>query len=116
MNKEDEQELEQRIAYVLNWINDTVPEEKIIYTLSDSQKKSIKKLIYELESKNWGEEELYARLYAIPKEDGMEMGKFYEATYVLLLNSLRGPRLAQFICAIGCEKAAAIMKNRLEEF
>ena len=116
LNKEDEQELEQRIAYVLNWINDTVPEEKIIYTLSDSQKKSIKKLIYELESKNWGEEELYARLYAIPKEDGMEMGKFYEATYVLLLNSLRGPRLAQFICAIGCEKAAAIMKNRLEEF
>src|SRR3989344_5709772 len=59
LNKEDEQELEQRIAYVLNWINDTVPEEKIIYTLSDSQKKSIKKLIYELESKNWGEEELY---------------------------------------------------------
>ena len=116
LNKEDKQELEQRIAYVTNWINDTVPEEKIIYTLSDSQKKSIKKLIYELESKNWGEEELYARLYAIPKEDGMEMGKFYEATYVLLLNSLRGPRLAQFICAIGCEKAAAIMKNRLEEF
>ncbi|HLD38716.1 MAG TPA: lysine--tRNA ligase [archaeon] len=116
LNKEDKQELEQRIAYVTNWINDTVPEEKIVYAMSDSQKKSIKKLIYELESKEWEEEELYSRLYAIPKEDGLELGKFFEATYVLLLNSLRGPRLAQFICAVGCEKAAAIMKNRLGEF
>ena len=57
LNKEDKQELEQRIAYVTNWINDTVPEEKIVYAMSDSQKKSIKKLIYELESKEWEEEE-----------------------------------------------------------
>lgn len=116
LNKEDEHELEQRITYVTNWINDTVPEEKIVYAITDAQKKSIKKLIYELESKEWEEEELYARLYAIPKEDGLEMGKFFEAAYVLLLNSLRGPRLAQFICAIGCEKAASLLKNRMEEF
>ncbi|MFA4819441.1 MAG: lysine--tRNA ligase [Candidatus Aenigmatarchaeota archaeon] len=116
LNEMDKEELTARISYVTNWINDTVPEEKIVYALSDEQKKSIKKLIYELENKDWEEEELYARLYAIPKEDGLEMGKFFEATYVLLLNSLRGPRLAQFICAIGCEKAAAILKNRMNEF
>ncbi len=112
----DENEIDRRIRYVTNWINDTVPEEKIVYAITDKQKHSIKKLIYELESKQWSEEELHARLFAIPKEDGLEVGKFFEAAYVLLLNSLRGPRLAQFICAIGCEKAAGILRSRLSEF
>lgn len=116
LSKEDVEELNQRLEYATNWINDTVPEEKIIYSMADVQKKSIKKLIHELESKDWDETDLYSRLYAIPKEDGLELGKFFEAAYVLLLNSLRGPRLAQFICAVGCEKAASIMKSRLDEF
>ncbi len=116
LSKGEEAELDSRIDYVQNWIRDTVPEEKIIYSMSDVQKHSIKKLLYELESKDWDEEELYARLYAIPKEDNLELNKFFEAAYVLLLNSHRGPRLAQFICAIGCEKIAGILKHRLNEF
>ena len=112
----DERELDERLEYATNWINDTEPEERIVYSLSDQQKSSIKKLIHELESKDWDETDLYSRLYAIPKEDNIELGKFFEAAYVLLLNSLRGPRLAQFICAVGCEKAASIMKSRLDEF
>jgi len=116
LSKESEKELDLRLGYATNWINDTVPEDQIVYALTDQQRKSIKKLIHELESKDWNEEELYSRLYAIPKEDGLELGKFFEAAYVLLLNSLRGPRLAQFICAIGCEKAAHMMKSRLDEF
>ncbi len=116
LEKDDENELDDRLGYVENWINDTVPEERIVYSMTGQQKASIKKLIHELESKEWEEDELYSRLYAIPKEDGLEMGKFFEAAYILLLNSVRGPRLAQFICAVGCEKAAGIMKGRLEEF
>src|SRR3989344_1363851 len=116
LGRSGEEELDARLDYATNWINDTVPEGKIVYALTDQQRKSIKKLIHELESKDWNEEELYSRLYAIPKEDGLELGKFFEAAYVLLLNSLRGPRLAQFICAIGCEKAAHMMKSRLDEF
>ena len=111
-----EKEISDRIGYVTNWINDTLPEEKITYSLTDAQRKAIKKLIYELDAKDWSEEELYARLYAIPKEEGMELGKFFEAAYVLLLNSLRGPRLAQFIVAVGCQKAADMMNGRMNEF
>lgn len=116
LNKEELEELDRRLVYVTNWINDTVPEATITYSLTDRQRNSIKKLVHELESKDWEETDLYSRLYAIPKEDGLEMEKFFEAAYVLLLNSLRGPRLAQFICAVGCEKAASIMKSRLDEF
>ena len=116
LGSDGEKELESRIEYVTNWINDTVPEEKIVYALSDAQRKAIKKLVYELESKQWTEEELHARLFAIPKEEGLEVGKFFEAAYVLLLNSLRGPRLAQFIVAIGNQKSSDIMKSRLDEF
>ena len=112
----DPERINDRLQHVENWVHDTTPDEKISYSLSDEQKKAVKKLVYELESKEWAEEELYARLYAIPKEDGLELGKFFEAAYVLLLNSLRGPRLAQFICAVGCEKAAQILKSRLNEF
>ncbi len=116
LERNDKEELDQRLEYVTNWINDTIPEEKIIYSLSGEQRKVIKKLAYELESRQWSEEELHARLFAIPKEESLETGKFFEAAYVLLLNSTRGPRLAQFICAIGCSKAADIMKSRLNEF
>ena len=116
LDRDGEKELESRRDYVTNWINDTVPDEKIVYSLADSQRKAIKKLVYELESTEWNEEELHARLFAIPKEEGLEIGKFFEAAYVLLLNSLRGPRLAQFITAVGCQKSADIMKSRMNEF
>lgn len=116
LNSGEEEELSKRLDYVTNWIHDTLPEEKIVYALEDGQRRAIKKLIYELESKDWPEEELYARLYAIPKEEGVELGKFFEAAYVLLLNSVRGPRLAQFIVAVGNQKAADILRSRLEEF
>ncbi len=116
LSKDDEKEINERIGYVTNWINDTIPEEKIVYALTDAQRKSIKKLIYELDSKEWGEDELHARLFAIPKEENLDVGKFFEAAYVLLLNSTRGPRLAQFIAAIGCQKSADILRSRLEEF
>lgn len=112
----DDEELDHRLSYVTNWINDTVPEEKIVYSLTDAQKKAIKKLAYELDSKDWEEEELHSRLFAIPKEECLEVGKFFEAAYVLLLNALRGPRLAQFIAAVGCQKSADIMKGRIDEF
>src|SRR3989338_5687323 len=74
LSKEGEKELDLRLGYATNWINDTVPEDQIVYALTDQQRKSIKKLIHELESKDWNEEELYSRLYAIPKEDGLELG------------------------------------------
>ncbi len=116
LSHDDRKELEERLSYTENWVNDTVPEEKIVYSLSEAQRKAVEKLIYELESKKWHEEELYARLFAIPKEEGLEMGKFFEASYVLLLNSYRGPRLAQFICALGPDKIAHELKSRLKEF
>lgn len=116
LKRGEEKELDERLVYVTNWINDTVSEEKIVYVLTNEQRRAIKKLIYELESKDWEEGELYARLYAIPKEESVELGKFFEAAYVLLLNSIRGPRLAQFIVAVGNQKAADIMRSRLEEF
>lgn len=116
LSREEEKELDSRIEFVTNWINDTVPEEKIVYAMADEQKRAVKKLIYELESKQWSEEDLHARLFAIPKEENLEVGKFFEAAYVLLLNALRGPRLAQFIAAVGCQKSADIMKSRLNEF
>src|SRR3989338_1024613 len=55
-SRDDAKELDRRIDYVTNWINDTVPEEKIVYSLSDAQRKAVKKLAYELESKQWTEE------------------------------------------------------------
>ncbi len=114
IKKDDD--IEERLGYVENWVRDTVPEEKIIYALTDDQRKTIKKLIYELESKEWNERELYARLYAIPKEANLDVKNFFEAAYVLLLNNKRGPRLTQFIVAIGCQKAADTLKGRIEEF
>jgi lysyl-tRNA synthetase class 1 len=112
----DSKSLDARLHYVENWIYDTAADEQLSYSFTDQQRSAIKKLAYELESNNWQEDELYARLYAIPKEEELQVGKFFEAAYVLLLNSLRGPRLAQFICAVGEEKIAAMLRSKLSEF
>lgn len=111
MSKKAENELSTRIKYAQNWVQDTRPVEKIKYEMTSQQKKAVKILAKELRKRKWTEDSLYTRLFEIPKETDVPISKFFEVAYVILLNSKRGPRLAQFIMAIGPKEIA----KRLEE-
>lgn len=111
LDKNDEREIKKRIKYAESWIKDTVPEEKIIYELSENQRRSLGQLKAELKSKIFNEEELSSRLFDIAKENNLQPREFFEAAYVTLLNSRLGPRLAQFIMALGQKKIAKMLKR-----
>ncbi|MBI2076277.1 MAG: lysine--tRNA ligase [Candidatus Aenigmarchaeota archaeon] len=109
VGKNDETEIKKRIKYAENWVRDTIPEEKIEYALSESQKRSLVQLAAELKSKTFTEEELSSRLFEIAKENNLQPREFFEAAYVVLLNNRLGPRLAQFIIALGQKKVAKML-------
>ncbi len=111
LEKEDEKELKGRLKHAENWVKDTVPEEKIIYGLSENQKRALYQLAKELKTKTFGEEELSSRLFEMARENALQPREFFEAAYVVLLNSKLGPRLAQFIMAAGQKKVAKMLEN-----
>jgi lysyl-tRNA synthetase class 1 len=113
MTKNAEKELDEKLAYAENWIKDTIPEKEIKIDLTEKQKKALKKLAHDLETKKFNEEEMKARLYDIAREHNLEMQEFFKGAYLTILGSERGPRLAQFILAMGQKKIADILREKL---
>lgn len=80
-------------------------------TLTDTEKKWVRKLHQALTEKPLGFEEMTTMLYAIPKEEGIDdqenktrQRRFFSIIYQLLIGKEKGPRLATFLTALGQDK------------
>ncbi len=82
------------------------PAGEIISKLSTEQKLALHDLEKDLLAKKFSEKELYARSMEITKARGLEAKEFFSAAYLVLLGREQGPRLAQFILAVGQEEVA----------
>ncbi|MCX7023845.1 MAG: lysine--tRNA ligase [Spirochaetes bacterium] len=56
-----------------------------------------------------GETALSERIYSIAQENGIEPKDFFKIVYRALLDRERGPRLAQFILAVGADRIGKIL-------
>lgn len=115
MTKDINEEIDERLNYVENWLADTVEDEKLDYNINEKQKKALHVLANELETKAFDEKKLGEHLYEIAADNNLSPQEFFEAAYLTLLGSSRGPRLAQFIAAMGQKKIAKLLKERLNE-
>jgi len=85
------------------------PERKILASLSNDQKKALRDLQALLSTKELTEDKLYESLWVIAKKNNLTAPEFFRGAYQVLLNRESGPRLAQFIIAVGQERVAKVL-------
>ena len=64
-----------------------------------------------LDKKEWNEKALFEEFYSICSKTGAKNTDFFRASYNVLLNKDRGPKLAHLILTIGKEKASALFEK-----
>lgn len=90
-------------------VNDEVSQE-IKKSLTKKQKEALHELAAELKKKVT-HEELYAKLYEISKNNGLESKEFFKAAYNVLISRDSGPRLAAFIFTLGQDRVRKILEQ-----
>ncbi len=117
LSAEDKKIILQRLEAAKFWAENYAPPEykiklldapaaDIISRLSAEQKLALHDLEKDLLKKTFTEKELYARAMEIAKARGLDAKEFFSAAYLVLLGREQGPRLAQFILAVGQEEVA----------
>lgn len=86
-------------------VQDNVPEN---LKLSDKEKEALHLVADALNKKEWNEKELFNEFYEICKKVGIKNTDFFRASYNVLLNKDRGPKLAPFILALGKDKVSVL--------
>lgn len=109
----DKEKIEKRLQLAKNWLGKYASED-IKFTvqknvpkglkLSSKEKEALHLIVETLEKKDWEQKELFEEFYNICKKVGIKNTDFFKASYNVLLNKDRGPKLAPFILTLGKEK------------
>jgi lysyl-tRNA synthetase class 1 len=102
----DEKDIEKRITFVTNWINDQEIE-GLQFEIEGKFRDCIEDLILIVE-KEKNEEVLQKKIFEIARKHSLNPTDFFKTIYRILLNADRGPRLGPYIIERG--KAEVIEK------
>ncbi|MFW6230441.1 MAG: lysine--tRNA ligase [Nanoarchaeota archaeon] len=118
--KEDEARLRMRTQCAINWvqkhapeefrfeIHDSIPEDMDI---SEPMKNVVHEVADALKSKEWDAKELHNTFYEIARKHDEEPQDFFKTAYHILIRKPKGPRLANFILAIGKDSVAYLFSQ-----
>lgn len=105
-----------RVERVKNWLEKYAPEEmvfevqeKVQVKLSGKDKEAMLELKKNLESKDFTEDELFSEFYVICQKLEIENKQFFKNAYMVLINKIKGPRLAALILEIGKDKVLKLL-------
>src|SRR3989338_3693903 len=119
-SKSDIDCIKERLAFAKKWVEEFADEQfrfKLQHKVPDNidldqkQKDALHLLAEKLKKQEWDEKSLFNEFYRICKELGIKNTEFFGATYKVLLNKERGPKLAPFILALGKEKVAKLFEG-----
>jgi lysyl-tRNA synthetase class 1 len=121
ITNEDKKNIEKRLLLAKYWAEHyaddsykikllETPDKNILSKLNENQKESLRMLSKALKT-NVNEKELYEEFFKIAGECGISAKELFSAAYLILLGKPTGPRLAQFILAIGKEKISKIFSG-----
>ena len=113
---EDLERLLTRLRHASTWVEKYAPESVKIKLLDDpsavrdkiseKQREALAKAAELLLEREWGPNELNNRLFELSRSLGLAPSEFFEAAYLALVGRKSGPRLVNFIAAIGRERVA----------
>jgi len=115
----DKKRLHLRATCAKNWIENHAPDDfkySINKTLPKDLKldskmtKTFKDIAEQLTKRDWNPEDLHLEFYTIVKNNEVVPKEFFQVAYTVLINKIKGPKLAAFILIIGKEKVAELFK------
>lgn len=122
LTSEDKEELDTRLRYAQNWIEqfapesylctvqDTVPEEA--RSFDKKQKETLKKILEYIQSvKKLNGQELHTKLHDIRAETGIEPKDLFSALYISIIGKESGPKAGWFLSVLD----KGFLEKRLEE-
>jgi lysyl-tRNA synthetase class 1 len=118
LSAEDKEQIARRLKLAAKWATEWAPSEyrivplkgmppkEILDKLTNNQISALHHLGTDLTSREWTEEQLYARLHDTARQFQLKGVELFSAAYHVLLGRPSGPRLAPFILAIGKDSVA----------
>jgi len=107
-------DVEKRIEYALNWVQDFKEVVKIETKLSHEERSAVKQLIEALRTIE-DAEKIQSTVFEIARVNGIKPKEFFETLYSILLGTPSGPRLGPYIIDMGRENTVAILRKSLSE-
>ncbi|MBI2135781.1 lysine--tRNA ligase [Candidatus Woesearchaeota archaeon] len=118
----DRHYLMQRFTDAKNWLERFATDEyKFIVTdevkdnvkknLNDKQRKVLHLLAKDLHNTIWAEKDLHNHFWKVCEKEKLDVKEFFAAAYSVLINKLRGPKLANFVLTVGQEKVADLFES-----
>jgi len=118
LDEEDMNYLHDRFNFARKWIENFAPEQykfelqdKVHIKLTEKEKELFKELAELLKHGSFTEEELHSEFYNLCQEFEYEPKEFFKKAYLILINKERGPKLANFILAVGKERIVNLLEK-----
>ena len=108
------EDIQDRITYATNWVNDFKEMEEHIIELDKTQKKAITSLIKKLEQAE-DADTIQSSIFETARENDLKTRDFFTLLYNMLLNTTRGPKLGPYIHTIGTEHVIKSLKKHLKK-
>jgi lysyl-tRNA synthetase class 1 len=107
-SQEDLERLLTRLRHASAWVEKYAPESVKIKLLEDPSvvRDKLSEKQREALKKEWDLNELNNKLFELSRSLGLAPPEFFEAAYLALMGKRSGPRLVNFIAAIGRERVA----------
>ena len=101
LSGEEEEEFKNRVKYVTNWIEVMEKEIKPVkISLKEDEKEALKELKKALGEKI-GPEEIQTELFEIARKYKIDVSRFFQIIYLIVLGINKGPRAGELISLIG---------------
>jgi lysyl-tRNA synthetase class 1 len=106
--------LQKRIEYAINWVNDFEEIRETPVSLTDAEKQAVNALVKTLESEN-EPERIQNAIFNAAKNNGLKPADFFKTLYIILLGTPQGPRLGPYILAMGKQNVTATLQRALKQ-
>ena len=108
------EELERRMGYGLNWIEDFMEIKEKPMKLGIREVSAIKELTRALRVEQ-EEEEIQGAIFAIARKHDVPPRRFFRTLYTILIGVPQGPRLGPYIVAMGRKNVTDALKRALKK-
>jgi len=113
-NQQVDADLEKRVKYTLNWVQDFEEIKETPVNLTEAEKTAVTSIISVLEVTDESDE-IQNAIFNAAKTNGLKPSAFFRTLYLILMGAPQGPRLGPYILAMGKRNVVAALRRALSK-
>jgi len=113
-NQQVDADLEKRVEYTLNWVQDFEEIKETHVNLTEAEKAAVTDIVNVLDTAD-EPDEIQNAIFNAAKTNGLKPGAFFRTLYLILMGAPQGPRLGPYILAMGKQNVIAALRRALSK-